>query len=59
MNSIMGMYINDFMIVYLDDILVFSITEYAHENHLRLVLQDEGNISFKPNLKSVSLVNHV
>ena len=35
----MGEYIDDFVLVYLDDILVFSTTEYEHENHLRLVFQ--------------------
>ena len=35
----MGKYIDDFVIVYLDDILVFSTTEDEHENHLRLVFQ--------------------
>ena len=39
MNSIMGEYIDDFVIVYLDPILVFSTTEHGHENHLRLVFQ--------------------
>ena len=39
MNSVMGQYIEDFVLVYLDDILVFSTTEHEHENNLRLVLQ--------------------
>ena len=39
MNSIMGEYIDSFVLVYLDDILVFSTTEHEHENHLRLVFQ--------------------
>ena len=33
----MGEYIDNFVLVYLDDILVFSLTEQEHENHLRLV----------------------
>ena len=37
MNSVMGEYIDDFVLVYLDDILVLNSTEYEHENHLRLV----------------------
>ena len=39
MNSVIGEYIDDFVLVYLDDILVFSTTEHEHENHLRLVFQ--------------------
>ena len=39
MNSIMGEYIDNFVLVYLDDILVFSPTEHEHENNLRLVFQ--------------------
>ena len=35
----MGEYIDNFVLVYLDDILVFSTTEHEHEYHLRLVLQ--------------------
>ena len=37
MNSIIGEYIDDFVLLYLDDILLLSTTE--HENHLRLVFQ--------------------
>ena len=36
MNSDMGEYIDDFVLVYLDDILDFSSSEYEHESHLRL-----------------------
>ena len=39
MNDIMGKYIDDFVLVYLDDILVFSTTEHEHKHHLRLVFQ--------------------
>ena len=37
MNSIMHGYINNFLLVYLDDILVLSDTEDEHESHLRKV----------------------
>ena len=33
----MGEYNDEFMLMYFDDILVFSSTEYEHENHPRLV----------------------
>ena len=39
MNSVMGEYIDDFVLVYLGDILVFSTTEHEQKNHLRLVFQ--------------------
>ena len=35
----MGEYIDDFVLVYLDNILVFSFSEHEHEHHLRLVFQ--------------------
>ena len=37
MNSIMHGYINDFVLVYLDNILVLSNTEDEHKFHLRKV----------------------
>ena len=37
MNAVMSGYIDDFVLVYLDDILVYSDTADAHEQHLRKV----------------------
>ena len=47
----MGEYIDDFVLVYLDDILVFSTTEHEHENHLRLVFQQLRQHKLQAKLK--------
>ena len=39
MNGIFINYLDKFVIVFLDDILVYSKSEEEHEHHLRLVLQ--------------------
>jgi hypothetical protein len=39
MNGVFRQYLEKFVIVFLDDILVYSKTEEEHEQHLRMVLQ--------------------
>jgi hypothetical protein len=39
MNKVFMEYLDKFVVVFIDDILVFSKTEEEHENHLRLVLE--------------------
>jgi hypothetical protein len=39
MNGVFKNYLDKFVIVFLDDILVYSKTEEEHEQHLRMVLQ--------------------
>jgi hypothetical protein len=39
MNSVFSKYLDKFVIVFLDDILVYSKNEEEHEEHLRMVLQ--------------------
>jgi len=39
MNHVFMEYLDKFMVVFIDDILVYSKNEEEHEEHLRLVLQ--------------------
>jgi hypothetical protein len=39
MNKVFMEYLDKFVVVFIDDILVFSRSEGEHEEHLRLVLQ--------------------
>ena len=39
MNSVFREYLDKFVIVFLDDILIYSKSEEEHEYHLRMVLQ--------------------
>jgi hypothetical protein len=39
MNKVFMEYVDNFFVVFIDDILVYSRSEEEHEEHLRLVLQ--------------------
>jgi hypothetical protein len=39
MNKVFMEYLDEFIVVFIDDILIFSKTEEEHEKHLRLVLE--------------------
>ena len=39
MNDIFREHLDDFVVIYLDDILIFSKNEEEHEKHVRLVLK--------------------
>jgi hypothetical protein len=39
MNNIFSQYLEKFVVVFIDDILVYSKTEEEHDKHLRIVLQ--------------------
>ena len=51
MNSVMHGYINDFVLVYLDDILVFSNTEDEQESHLCKVFDQLRKHKLRAKLK--------
>jgi hypothetical protein len=66
MNKVFMEYLNKFVVVFIDDILVFSKTKAEHAEHLRLVLQKlrEHKLYAKRNkcefwLKKVSFLGHV
>jgi hypothetical protein len=59
-------YLDKFIVVFIDDILIYSKTEEEHEEHLRLVLQKlrEDQLYAKLSkcdfwLKEVSFLGHV
>jgi hypothetical protein len=40
MNSIFNQYFNNFVLIFIDDILIYSKTEEENEQHLKIVLQN-------------------
>ena len=51
MNAVMSGYIDDFILVYLDDILVYSDNAEEHEAHLRRVFDRLCEHKFQAKLK--------
>ena len=39
MNNIFNKYLDQFMLIFIDDILIYSRTKQEHEHHLRILLQ--------------------
>ena len=54
MHRIFKSYLDRFVVVFIDDILVYSKTREEHEQHLRIILQTLRIISCTPSLVSVS-----
>jgi hypothetical protein len=46
MNDIFQEFLDDFVVCYLDDILIFSKNENDHEKHIRMVLQKLRDFGF-------------
>ena len=47
-------YLDKFVVVYLDDILIYSKNEEEHAEHLRLVLMKIESTAFMPSSLSVN-----
>jgi hypothetical protein len=56
MNGVLKELIGNFVIVYLDDILIFSQSREEHLNHMTLVLSKLKNEKLLMNLKKCSFV---
>jgi hypothetical protein len=50
-NGMLHEYLDDFVVVFLDDILIYSQTEEDHERHLSLVLDSLRKNQFYAKLK--------
>ena len=66
MNRVVRPYLDQFVVVFIDDILVYSKNEQEHEQHLRIVLQTlrEKQLYAKLSkcdflLKEVSFLGHI
>jgi hypothetical protein len=66
MNKVLMEYLDKFMVVFIDDIVVFSKTEEEHAKHLRLVLQKLRDYKLYAKrskcefwLKEISFLSHV
>lgn len=58
MNEVFKDYLNKFVLVYLDDILVYSKSAEEHEEHLRLVLQRLREHKFYANIRKCKFNQH-
>jgi len=54
MNRFFRPFLDKFVVVFIDDILVYSKTREEHANHLRVVLKTWKSTSHMPSLKSES-----
>jgi hypothetical protein len=54
MSKVFMEYLDKFVVVFIDDILIFSKMEEEHEKHLRMYWRSLDQISYTPNSASVN-----
>ena len=47
-------YLDQFVVVFVDNILIYSQSKEDYEDHLRIVLQDSRTVSYMPSSVSAS-----
>jgi hypothetical protein len=57
MNDVFHKYLDDFMVYYINDILIFSKSMEDHKRHIPLVLENIGKLKLTPNWKNVNFIN--
>jgi hypothetical protein len=54
MNKVFKEYLDKFVVVFINDILILSKMNEEHEKHLRMVLGNLDQISYTPNSESMN-----
>lgn len=57
MNDFFQPYLDKFVLIFIDDILIYSKNQERHEKHMRIVLQTLRKTNCTPNLVSVIFTN--
>jgi hypothetical protein len=58
MNDVFRKFLDDFVVIYIDDILIYSKNKEDHKKHVRMVLTNFVIWDCMPSWTNVSFINH-